>query len=91
MRNDVGDPGLDKRRAAIDCAESEDNQDVLDHAVRNRCDSDEEGAAEAREATDERPLGLILISEPAGADNVAERRGVRWDGVMLSDLSLIHI
>jgi hypothetical protein len=82
--NHIGDPGLDQRRAPVNCAEGEDSKDILRHAVLNDRYRNEEDTANAREDADQRPLRLELVGEVAGTDNIEEGGCVRGNGVILT-------
>ena len=87
LRDDVGDPGLDQRRAAVDCTEGEDCEDVLGHAVLDGGYADEEDAAEAGETADELPLGLVSVGKPTASDDIDKGSHVSGNRVVCKSVS----
>lgn len=83
LRDNVCNPCLDEGRTAIDRPECEDCEHILCHQVGRRKHGNEEGASQAGETTDERPLCLVPIGEPARSDNIHQCSTVSWDGVIL--------
>lgn len=87
LRNDVGDPGFDERRAAVDCTEGEDCEDILGHAVLDGGYADEEDTAEAGETADELPLGLVSVGKPTTSDDIDKGSHVSGNCVVCESVS----